>query len=80
MRSRSDSHIAEQMQSGVWIFGPVPAPLAKKAGLHRYQVLLQSQSRKTLHHVLDVMLQALYKIGTKPGVYWNIDIDPIDLY
>jgi primosomal protein N' (replication factor Y) (superfamily II helicase) len=64
----------------VMVLGPVPAPMARKAGYYRYQVLLQSVARVSLHKLLDNMLPELYNQPRVMGVSWSLDIDPIDLY
>ncbi len=65
--------------AGITVLGPAPAPLAKKAGLHRMQLLMKSSSRKKLHSSLTHMRNwlATDKIGN--SVRWNIDVDPADL-
>ena len=66
-------------QSGVDIWGPAPAPLAKKANQHRMQLLIKSSSRKKLHTVLNTLRAWLKNNKTSQGIRWNIDVDPIDL-
>lgn len=59
--------------------GPAPAPLARKAGLHRLQLLVKSPSRKKMKGALT-QLRDWLTINTKlGGIRWNIDVDPVDL-
>ncbi len=68
------------MQSGgLQVLGPAPAPLARKAGQHRLQLLVKSPSRKALKIALQMMRNWLAETNQAPGVRWNIDVDPIDL-
>ena len=65
---------------GVMLLGPVPAPMERRAGRFRAQLLLQSEQRAPLHHLLSswaVQLEAL-KEGRR--VRWSLDIDPVDMY
>ena len=61
------------------VLGPAPAPLARKAGQHRMQLLIKSSSRKKLQTALTPMRDWLTINKLNNGVRWNIDIDPMDL-
>ena len=61
------------------VLGPAPAPLARKAGQHRMQLLIKSSSRKKLQTALTPMRDWLTMNKLNNGVRWNIDIDPMDL-
>jgi len=61
-------------------FGPVPAPMERRAGRYRYQLLIQADERSNLHKLLYVVSP---KLGTLPDakrVRWSLDIDPVDSY
>lgn len=61
------------------LLGPAPAPLARKAGQYRMQLLIQSKTRQKLHQALT-QLRSSFTIPTNQyRVRWNIDIDPMDL-
>lgn len=60
--------------------GPVTAPMFKRAGQFRYQLLLQSSSRQALHHLLDVLLPKMDALKLSKSVKWSLDVDPQDLY
>jgi primosomal protein N' (replication factor Y) len=70
----------DQRQTNIQILGPVPAPMAKRAGLCRYQLLLQGSQRKALHDLLDALMPAIEKLKCGQKVRWSLDIDPVDLY
>lgn len=60
-------------------WGPVPAPMARRAGRYRAHLLLHAATRALLHPVLD---QWQATLGNLPGarrVRWSIDVDPQDL-
>lgn len=75
--------IAEQLgqdaSDRLSVWGPVPAPLARRAGRHRFQLLLLARVRSDLHRAL---WQIDEQVGTRrPGqrLRWSIDVDPVDL-
>ncbi len=59
-------------------FGPVTAPIEKKAGQYRAHLLLQSISRKQLHIDLQHLPQ-LCKEKSRHQIRWWLDVDPQDL-
>ena len=67
--------------AGVQVLGPVPAPMARRAGAHRAQLLLVASSAAPLHHYLDRLLPRLPILPEgKSGVRWSLDVDPQDLF
>jgi primosomal protein N' (replication factor Y) len=72
--------ISELNSGKVQVFGPVTAPMARRAGLFRFQLLLQSPQRKELHQLLDNLLPAIYALKEAKKVRWSLDVDPVDLY
>jgi len=66
--------LAEQLTDfPIQIFGPINAPLAKRAQLFRGQLLLQATHRKLLHRFLEHWLLQLPN-----KIHWTLDIDPLD--
>lgn len=77
---RLAARVGGMNQPNLWILGPVPAPLARRADHHRHQLLLQSQRRADLHAVIRKLMP---EISTWPEVrrlHWSLDMDPLDLY
>ncbi|MGR9046676.1 MAG: primosomal protein N' [Gammaproteobacteria bacterium] len=73
--------IALKPDSGcVQVLGPVSAPMARKAGRYRYQLLLQSNQRRQLHLFLDALLPKIEGLKLARKVRWSLDVDPVDLY
>jgi primosomal protein N' (replication factor Y) len=60
--------------------GPVNAPMARKAGRYRAQLLLQCADRRALHTVLGHLRPALESEPAARKVRWSIDVDPIELF
>jgi primosomal protein N' (replication factor Y) len=62
------------------IHGPLPAPMQKRAGMHRMQLLLSASGRRTLHARLDAALPMIHALPEARKVRWSLDVDPVDLY
>ena len=62
------------------LLGPVPAPMARRAGQFRFQLLLQNTHRKELHQLLDQVLPQISKLKEAQKIRWSLDVDPVDLY
>jgi primosomal protein N' (replication factor Y) len=62
----------------VTLYDPVPAAIARVAGHHRAQLLVQSSSRGALKRFLSEWFPVLAQ--KKSGrVRWSIDVDPLEL-
>ncbi len=64
----------------VEVMDPVPAPMERRAGRFRAQLLLQSRSRGILRAFIDQLIETIDGHTSARKVRWSIDIDPIDLY
>lgn len=65
---------------GVHLLGPAPAPMERRDGRSRAQLLITSSTRPALQRGLTAWLPTL---ETLPGVRqlrWSIDVDPVDLF
>lgn len=74
------SLIITQQAFNTLLLGPVPAPMPKRAGQFRYQLLLQNKQRKPLHQLLNQLIPAISQLKLARKVKWSLDVDPIDLY
>ena len=61
------------------VFGPLAAPIEKRRGRYRCQLLVQSGNRNTLHQALTPWRQTLESMQEAKRVRWHLDIDPQDL-
>ncbi|NIR61009.1 MAG: primosomal protein N' [Gammaproteobacteria bacterium] len=59
--------------------GPVPAPMERRAGRHRAQLLLQADDRGPLHALLEAWVPRLGELAEARRVRWSIDVDPQDM-
>ena len=80
LRSFIDSIIGNTENPTAQVFGPLPAPMARRAGYFRAQLLLQSDQRKVLHHSLLHLCHHgdQHPLGKK--LRWSIDVDPVDMH
>jgi primosomal protein N' (replication factor Y) len=60
--------------------GPVPAPMPRRAGRARFQLLLRADERRVLQAALAAASSGWYALPEARRVRWSIDVDPIDLY
>ena len=66
--------------AGVQLNGPMPAPMARRAGRARGQILLDAAQRAPLHAALHDWLPRLQALKSARKVRWSLDVDPTDLY
>lgn len=64
----------------VELMEPVAAPMERRAGRYRAQLLVQASARKPLHAFLDTWLVRIWDSKEAKRVRWSIDVDPIDMY
>jgi primosomal protein N' (replication factor Y) len=62
------------------ISAPLPAPMPRRAGMHRAQLLLSASNRRALHAALEAVMPGLYAAPEARKVRWSLDVDPVDLY
>ena len=65
---------------GLTLDGPVAAPMPRRAGMYRAQLLLSSPTRRDLHVALEAALPAVYALPEARKTRWSLDVDPVDLY
>ena len=64
----------------VQILGAIPAPMARRAGQYRFQLLFQHANRSALHHLLKQLVPEILTLKLAAKVRWSLDVDPVDLY
>ncbi len=73
--------LAEQINpGGVRILGPASAPMERRSGRWRAQILLQAEHRPSLQALLTAWRQALNDSPSARKARWSIDVDPIELF
>ena len=74
----SDRH--GKARAAVKILGPAPAPMIRRAGLHRAQLLLHAVTPGPLQTLLANLLPRLEELPETKRVRWSVDVDPIELF
>lgn len=69
----------DESMEAIQVWGPAPAPLARRAGRFRFQLLLVSTQRAPLHRGLQHLHAAQQEWGERRGVKWSLDIDPQEM-
>ncbi|MDZ7645184.1 MAG: primosomal protein N' [Woeseiaceae bacterium] len=64
----------------VRVLGPVSAPMERRAGRYRAQLLVQSASRQALHNLLGRLVIKLENHPAARRVRWSLDVDPAELF
>lgn len=72
--------ITNKISDGVRVLGPVLAPMPRRAGRHRLQLLVQASQRPLLHLFLKTLLPEIEKIPNKHQIRWALDIDPLEMF
>jgi primosomal protein N' (replication factor Y) len=62
------------------LLGPAPAPMLRRQGRYRFQLLLQAGSRNALHALLAALTPQIEMLPGARRVRWSIDVDPIELF
>lgn len=65
---------------GVSLSDPVPAPMERRGGYTRAQLLLQSASRAALQKLLAASVPRIDELPAARRLRWSIDVDPADLF
>ena len=77
---RLRSQLQPRLQAaGAALLGPMPAPLERRAGRSRFQLLLEAPTRGILHQALQPLLAEVEGWAESRRVRWAVDVDPLDL-
>lgn len=63
----------------VLLMGPVPAPMERRAGRYRAQLLVQAPHRVPLHRLLRRLVPHIAELPGARRVRWSVDVDPQDM-
>jgi primosomal protein N' (replication factor Y) len=78
--AEAEQLLIDMQLGGIELLGPVPAPMERRAGRYRAQLLVQASARAPLHKLLATWLLALENMPSGRQVRWSLDVDPVDLY
>ena len=62
------------------LFGPAPAPMTRRAGVNRAQLLLRATQAAALQRLLGAVVSQLEVIPEAKRVRWSVDVDPVELF
>jgi primosomal protein N' (replication factor Y) len=80
MRFLAAARAAVPWPAGVTVLGPAPAPMERRGGRWRAQLLLHADSRPPLHEALDGLHAVLQGLPEARGVRCFFEVDPQDLF
>jgi primosomal protein N' (replication factor Y) len=66
--------------ANVKVLGPAPAPMARRAGQYRSQLLIKAPTHTPLQKLLCRWLPELESLPQAKRVRWTIDVDPAELF
>ena len=70
---------ARASQPAIVVHGPLPAPMPRRAGYQRSQVLVEAAERATMQAFLPDWLTTLRALKHARRVRWSIDVDPVEM-
>jgi len=73
-----DCQQVHQDQS-VLILGPVSVMMERRAGQHRYFLLLQAETRQDLHRLMHRCMPQIREMDSTKKVRWAVEVDPAEL-
>lgn len=62
------------------ILGPIPAPMPRRAGRYRVQLLVQAKLRPQLQNYLKNLVSDIEQISMKHRIRWSLDVDPVEMF
>jgi primosomal protein N' (replication factor Y) (superfamily II helicase) len=65
--------------ANIEFWGPVPAPMERRAGKTRAHLLIQSSHRQPLHQWLEACIKLIDELPQSRQVRWSIDVDPQEM-
>jgi primosomal protein N' (replication factor Y) len=72
--------LAPGAANGIALLGPAPAPMERRAGRFRAQLLIQAAARASLQRLLSDWVGQVALLPEARRVRWSIDVDPVELF
>ena len=76
---KSASLLFQHDNNAIQIYGPFPAPVEKRSGRYRFQLLVQSDNRSTLQKSLQPWVKQLEEMKEGKKIRWSLDVDPLEM-
>jgi primosomal protein N' (replication factor Y) len=64
----------------IQILGPAPAPMERRSGRYRGQLLVQADNRAEMQRFVTVWREQLDNLKSSRRTRWSLDVDPIELF
>ncbi len=75
----AEARAADGRAGGIRLLGPAPAAMARRAGRHRAQLLVESHSRGALQAFLGAWVPAIAQLPAPRQLRWSLDVDPAEV-
>lgn len=72
-------HGERKSPRGVGFIGPVPAPLQRKSGRYRAQLVISAGQRWAARQIAETLVLQAEQLPLGKRVRWSIDVDPVDM-
>jgi primosomal protein N' (replication factor Y) len=70
----------EERPGRAQLIGPLPAPMQRKSGRFRAQLLVLARSRASLRQAVDRLIASAESQPEGKRLRWSLDIDPVETY
>jgi primosomal protein N' (replication factor Y) len=70
---------APEARGSIRMLGPAPASLARRAGRHRAQLLVEAAARAALQGFLGDWVERVAALKAPRGLRWSLDVDPAEV-
>ena len=71
--------LIRESNSKIRTVGPVPAPMEKKAGRYRAQLLFKAENKNTMQQFLTQFVYQIDQIKLSRNLRWSLDVDPREM-
>lgn len=71
--------LAGSAMKGLALYGPLPAPMPRRAGYQRAQLLIEASERNRMQAFLPDWLARVRELPDARKVRWSIDVDPMEM-
>ena len=73
------SSLLQNVDTAVRLHGPFPAPVEKRSGKYRFQLLVESNNRSGLQKALLPWAKQLDELKEGKKIRWSLDVDPQEM-
>jgi primosomal protein N' (replication factor Y) (superfamily II helicase) len=75
----AEARAPDRRAGRIRLLGPAPAAMARRAGRHRAQLLIESHSRAALQAFLGAWVPAIAELPAPRQLRWSLDVDPAEV-